>query len=34
MPTTFFINSQGVVVHTISREMTQQELQQNLQTLS
>jgi cytochrome c biogenesis protein CcmG, thiol:disulfide interchange protein DsbE len=34
MPTTFFINSQGVVVHTISREMTQQELQQNLHTLS
>ena len=34
MPTTFFINSQGVVVHTISREMTQQELQQNLQILS
>jgi cytochrome c biogenesis protein CcmG/thiol:disulfide interchange protein DsbE len=33
-PTTFFINSQGVVVHTISREMTQQELQKNLQTLS
>ena len=32
-PTTFFINSQGVVVHTISREMTQQELQQNLQSL-
>ena len=33
-PTTFFINSQGVVVHTISREMTQKELQKNLQTLS
>lgn len=33
-PTTFFINSKGVVVHTISREMTQQELQQDLQTLS
>ena len=33
-PTTFFINSKGVVVHTISREMTRQELQQNLQTLS
>ncbi|GAC1382243.1 MAG: hypothetical protein NVS4B7_20490 [Ktedonobacteraceae bacterium] len=33
-PTTFFINSKGVVVHSISREMTQQQLQQNLQALA
>ena len=33
-PTTFFINSQGVIVRSIPREMTAHELQTNLQTLS
>jgi cytochrome c biogenesis protein CcmG, thiol:disulfide interchange protein DsbE len=32
-PTTFFINSQGVVVSVINREMTAKELQSNLQPL-
>ncbi len=32
-PTTFFINSQGVVVSVINREMTAKELQSNLQLL-
>ena len=32
-PTTYFINSQGVVVSTIPREMTAQELQKNVQLL-
>jgi len=33
-PTTFFINSKGVVVSSIPREMTAQELQRNLQALA
>jgi len=33
-PTTFFINRQGVIVRSIPHEMTEQELQTNLQTLS
>ncbi len=32
-PTTYFINSQGVVVSVIPREMTAQELQKNVQLL-
>jgi cytochrome c biogenesis protein CcmG/thiol:disulfide interchange protein DsbE len=32
-PTTFFINRQGVVVHSIPREITAQELQKYLQTI-
>lgn len=32
-PTTYFINSQGIVVSMIPREMTAQELQKNVQSL-
>jgi hypothetical protein len=33
-PTTYFINSKGIVVSMIPREMTAQELQKNVQLLT